>query len=99
MPKVSSLSVFFPCYNEEANVENMVRKAQQILPELAEKWEIIPVNDGSKDKSREIINRFAQEAPNIHPVHHDKNQGYGGCVISGYNAAKTDLVFFTDGDL
>jgi glycosyltransferase involved in cell wall biosynthesis len=99
MPKVSSLSVFFPCYNEEANVENMVRKAQQILPELAEKWEIIPVNDGSKDKSREIINRLAQEDSNIHPVHHEKNQGYGGAVISGYNASKNDLVFFTDGDL
>lgn len=99
MPKVSSLSVFFPCYNEEANVENMVRKAQQILPELAEKWEIIPVNDGSKDKTGEIINRLAQEYPNVHPVHHEKNQGYGGAVISGYNASKYDLVFFTDGDL
>lgn len=99
MPKVSSLSVFFPCYNEEANVENMVRKAQQILPELAEKWEIIPVNDGSKDKTGEIINRLAQEDPNVHPVHHEKNKGYGGAVISGYNASKYDLVFFTDGDL
>jgi glycosyltransferase involved in cell wall biosynthesis len=99
MSKVSSLSVFFPCYNEEANVENMVRKAQQILPELAEKWEIIPVNDGSKDKSREIIDRLAQEDSNVRPVHHEKNQGYGGAVVSGYNAAKYDLVFFTDGDL
>ncbi len=99
MPKVSSLSVFFPCYNEEANVENMVRKAQQILPEIAEKWEIIPVNDGSKDKTGEIIDRLAKEDPNVHPVHHIKNQGYGGAVISGYNAAKYDLVFFTDGDL
>ena len=99
MSKVSSLSVFFPCYNEEANVENMVRKAQQILPELAEKWEIIPVNDGSKDNSRQIIDRLAQEDSNVHPVHHEKNQGYGGAVISGYNAAKYDLVFFTDGDL
>ncbi|HXL72692.1 MAG TPA: glycosyltransferase family 2 protein, partial [bacterium] len=83
MPKTSSLSVFFPCYNEEANVENMIRKAQQILPELAEKWEIIPVNDGSKDKTREIINRLAEEDTNVHPVHHEKNQGYGGAVISG----------------
>jgi glycosyltransferase involved in cell wall biosynthesis len=99
MPKVSSISVFFPCYNEEANVENMVRKAQLILPELAEKWEIIPVNDGSKDKTGEIINRLAKEDPNVHPVHHEKNKGYGGAVISGYNASKYDLVFFTDGDL
>ncbi len=99
MPKVPSLSVFFPEYNEEANVENMIRQAQRILPEVAEKWEIIPVNDGSKDKTGEIIDRLAKEDPNIHPVHHEKNKGYGGAVISGYNAAKYDLVFFTDGDL
>ncbi len=99
MPKVTSLSVFFPCYNEQANVENMVHKAQKILPEVAEKWEIIPVNDGSKDKTGEIIERLAKEDPNVHPIQHVKNQGYGGAVISGYNAAKCDLVFFTDGDL
>ncbi len=99
MPKVSSLSVFFPCYNEEANVENMIRKSQGILPEIAEQWEIIPVNDGSKDKTGEIINRLAKEDPHVHPVHHEKNKGYGGAVISGYNAAKYDYVFFTDGDL
>src|SRR5271163_272847 len=99
MPKVSSLSVFFPAYNEEANVENMIRQAQKVLPEVAEIWEIIPVNDGSKDKTREIIDRLAKEDLNIHPIHHEKNQGYGGAVISGYNAAKYDLLFFTDGDL
>ncbi len=99
MPKLSSLSVFFPAYNEEANVENMVRLSQRILPEVAEKWEIIPVNDGSKDKTGEIIDRLAKEDPNVRPVHHEKNQGYGGAVISGYNASRYDFVFFTDGDL
>ncbi|HEY5039360.1 MAG TPA: glycosyltransferase family 2 protein [bacterium] len=99
MPKVPSLSVFFPAYNEEANVENMVHLAQKVLSEVAEKWEIIPVNDGSKDKTGEIIDRLAKEDPHVHPVHHPVNKGYGGAVISGYNAAKYDLVFFTDGDL
>jgi glycosyltransferase involved in cell wall biosynthesis len=99
MPKVPSLSVFFPAYNEEANVENMVRQAQRILPEVSEKWEIIPVNDGSKDKTGEIIDRLAKEDSHVRPVHHEKNKGYGGAVISGYQAAKHDLVFFTDGDL
>src|SRR5581483_10015602 len=99
MPKVSYLSVFFPCYNEEANVERMVNTAQKVLPELAQKWEIIPVNDGSKDRTGEIIERLAKEDPNVHPVQHEKNKGYGGAVISGYNASKYDYVFFTDGDL
>jgi glycosyltransferase involved in cell wall biosynthesis len=99
MPKVSSLSVFFPAYNEEANVGNMIRQAQLILPELADNWEIIPVNDGSKDRTAEIINAMAKEDPKIHPVHHEKNKGYGGAVISGFKAAKCDYIFFTDGDL
>jgi glycosyltransferase involved in cell wall biosynthesis len=99
MPKVASLSVFFPAYNEEANVENMVRMAQRVLPEVAGEWEIIPVNDGSKDRTGEIIDRLAKEDPRVHPIHHEKNKGYGGAVISGYNASKLDVVFFTDGDL
>src|SRR5580658_7172499 len=99
MTKVPSLSVFFPEYNEEANVENMVRSAQTIIPEVAENWEIIPVNDGSKDKTGEIIDRLAKEDPHVRPVHHEKNQGYGGAVISGFKASTMDLVFFTDGDL
>lgn len=99
MPKAPSLSVFFPEYNEEANVENMVRAAQTVIPQVAETWEIIPVNDGSKDKTGEIIDRLAQEDPHVKPVHHEKNKGYGGAVISGFKASKMDLVFFTDGDL
>ncbi|MGH7740245.1 MAG: glycosyltransferase family 2 protein [bacterium] len=99
MTKVPSLSVFFPEYNEEANVENMVRVAQTVSPQVAETWEIIPVNDGSKDKTGEIIDRLAQEDPHVKPVHHEKNKGYGGAVISGFKASKMDLVFFTDGDL
>lgn len=99
MPKLSSLSLFFPAYNEEANVEKMIRQAQLILPELALKWEIIPVNDGSRDKTGEIIDRLSREDANVRPVHHEKNQGYGGAVISGYNAARYDYIFFTDGDL
>jgi glycosyltransferase involved in cell wall biosynthesis len=97
--KVQSLSFFFPAYNEEANVESVVRKAQRILPEIALQWEIIPVNDGSKDRTGEIVIRLAAEDPDhVHPVHHEVNRGYGGAVISGYENAKYDLVFFTDGD-
>lgn len=99
MAKVPSLSFFFPAYNEEANVESLVRKAQAVLPEIARQWEIIPVNDGSRDKTGEILLRLAAEDPgHVHPVHHEVNRGYGGAVISGFQNARHDLVFFTDGD-
>jgi glycosyltransferase involved in cell wall biosynthesis len=97
--KVSSLSFFFPAFNEEANVEPLIFKAQQLLPELARAWEIIPVNDGSTDGTGTIFERFAAEDPeHVHPVHHEVNQGYGGAVISGFANARYDLIFFTDGD-
>jgi len=99
LAKVPSLSFFFPAYNEEANVESVVQKAQRILPEIAQVWEVIPVNDGSKDKTGEIVTRLAAEDPeHVHPVQHEVNRGYGGALISGYAKAKYDLVFFMDGD-
>ena len=99
MRKVSSLSFFFPAFNEEANVESLVRKAQRLLPEVALVWEIIPVNDGSKDGTGTVLTRLAAEDPeHVRPVHHEVNRGYGGAVISGYENARYDLIFFTDGD-
>ena len=99
MEKVSSLSFFFPAYNEEASVESLVLKAQRLLPELARAWEIIPVNDGSSDGTGTIFARFAAEDPeHVHPVHHQVNRGYGGALISGFANARYDLIFFTDGD-
>jgi glycosyltransferase involved in cell wall biosynthesis len=98
--KVPSLSFFFPAYNEEANVEPLVRSARQLLPEMARAWEIIPVNDGSSDGTRAVLTRLAAEDPDhVLPVHHESNRGYGGAVISGYGNARYDLIFFTDGDL
>jgi glycosyltransferase involved in cell wall biosynthesis len=99
MKKVSSLSFFFPAFNEEANVESLVRDAQLLLPEIAHDWEIIPVNDGSKDETGSILTRLAAEDPDhVHPVNHEVNLGYGRAVISGYANARYDFILFTDGD-
>ncbi len=97
--KVASLSLFLPAYNEEANVEKIVRQAQAVLPHVAETWEIIPINDGSVDGTGAIIDRLAAEDPRVRPVHHAENRGYGGAVISGCKAARYELIFFTDADL
>ena len=95
---LSSLSVFFPAYNEEANVERMVRSFKSILPRVAEDYEIIVVNDGSKDKTGEIADRLAKEDPTVRVVQHKKNQGYGAAVRSGIRACRKEYLFFTDGD-
>lgn len=97
--RVARLSYFFPAHNEEANVAGLVEEALAVLPTLAETFEIIVVNDGSRDGTREIADELTARHPGVvRAVHHPKNRGYGGALRSGFGAARYDLVAFTDGD-
>ncbi|HVZ93575.1 MAG TPA: glycosyltransferase family 2 protein [Phycisphaerales bacterium] len=93
-----SLSIFFPCHNEEANVERTAREALEVAQSVASDYEVIIVNDGSRDRTAEIADRLASENPRIRVVHHPVNRGYGGALQSGYKAASKLWVFYTDGD-
>ena len=95
---VTSLSVFFPCYNEQDNVERTIKSALDVLTPLEIDFELIIVNDGSKDKTGEIANQLAAKDERIKVVHHNTNQGYGAALRSGFNAASKEYVFYTDGD-
>jgi len=98
-PRVARLSYFFPAHNEEANLEGLVHEALETLPALADEFEIIAVNDGSKDRTREIADRLAGEHPGVvRAVHHEVNRGYGGALRSGFEASRYELLAFTDGD-
>jgi glycosyltransferase involved in cell wall biosynthesis len=96
--RLRSLSFFFPAYNEEGNVEAMVKDALATLPLLSDDIEVIVVDDGSKDRTPEIADRLAAEDPRVRVVHHPKNRGYGGAVRSGLEASRKDFILFTDGD-
>jgi putative flippase GtrA len=93
------LSVFFPAYNEEKNIETLVRDAHRVLSRLKKEYEIIIVNDGSRDQTGEIADRLALENPRVRVIHHSPNQGYGAALLSGFQAARGEYVFFTDADL
>jgi glycosyltransferase involved in cell wall biosynthesis len=93
-----SLSVFFPCYNEEANVERTTRAAFQALARITDDYEVIIVDDGSKDRTGEIADRLAQEHPCVRAVHNRPNLGYGGALQRGFREARKPWVFYTDGD-
>ena len=96
---VERLSYFFPAHNEEANLEGLVGEALDTLPELARVFEIIIVDDGSRDGTPAIADRLAEAHPDIvRAVHHPTNRGYGAALRSGFRAARFDLVAFTDGD-
>jgi glycosyltransferase involved in cell wall biosynthesis len=97
--RVPHLSYFFPAHNEEANLEGLVIEALETLPLIADAFEIIAVNDGSKDRTREIADRLAAEHPGVvRAIHHERNRGYGGALRSGFEASRFDLLCFTDGD-
>jgi glycosyltransferase involved in cell wall biosynthesis len=97
--RVARLSYFFPAHNEEANIEGLVAEALESLPAIAETFEIIAVNDGSRDRTRVLADELAARHPGIvRAVHHATNLGYGAALRSGFGAARYELVAFTDGD-
>ena len=93
------LSLFLPCYNEEANLESTVNKTLPILKSVARNWELIIVNDGSKDKTGKIALKLQKKYPqNIKIVTHPQNRGYGASFKSGFYTAKYDWISFIDAD-
>ncbi len=93
-----SLTITFPCYNEEANVERVTRAAVEIAQKVAADWEVVVVNDGSRDHTGEIADRLAAEIPGVRAVHNCPNQGYGGALARGFKEARKNWIFYTDGD-
>ncbi len=97
--RVEALSYFFPAHNEAENIEALVEEALADLQPIAERFEIIAVDDGSTDGTGEIADRLADQHPTVvRAVHHPQNRGYGAAVRSGLAAARFPLVCFTDGD-
>jgi glycosyltransferase involved in cell wall biosynthesis len=96
---VSELSYFFPAHDEEANVGGLVAEALEALAALAERFEILIVDDGSRDSTGQIAERLANEHPGVvRVVHHATNLGYGAALRTGFAASRYGLVAFTDGD-
>jgi glycosyltransferase involved in cell wall biosynthesis len=95
--KLSSLSIFFPAYNEEENIVLALRQAIAIAPKIADNYEIIVINDGSKDGTAERVSQAADRHPHIRLVN-QRNRGYGGALKRGFKESKSEWIFFTDSD-
>lgn len=98
MKKLKSLSVFFPAYNEEKNIKVTVESAISILPKVAEKWEVLVINDGSKDKTREVVEKLEKKHRNVRLINHEVNRGYGAALKTGFYSSKYSWIAFTDSD-
>jgi dolichol-phosphate mannosyltransferase len=97
---VKSLSVVLPAFNESGNIAQAVSRALEVLPDLAETYEVIVVDDGSSDDTAEVALDIARSAPagTVRVLQHRRNSGYGAAIRSGLKAAGSELVFYTDAD-
>lgn len=88
----------FPCYNDAETIGGLIDDVYAALTGHADELEVIVVNDGSSDGSRAVLDELATTRPWLRVIHHDKNRGYGGALISGFEAARLEWIFYTDGD-
>lgn len=98
-PPAPALSLVFPVFDEAENLGELLETALQIAARLAPDFEIILVDDGSRDGSDAVIAEWCRQSPRIRTVRHETNRGYGAALRSGLGAARGRLVFFSDADL
>lgn len=95
---INKLSVFLPAYNEEGNIETTIKKTREVLAAVADTWELIIVNDGSTDRTEEIITKLASLDRRIVIVNHATNRGYGSSLRSGLYKSRYPWIAFIDSD-
>ena len=96
--KAASLTIFFPCYNDAGTIGSLIASADTVASEYTDDYEILGVDDGSTDNSRNLLDELKRRYQRLRTVYHGKNKGYGAALCSGFSHATKDLIFYTDGD-
>jgi glycosyltransferase involved in cell wall biosynthesis len=97
-PIPGSLSLVLPAFNEAPNIDVVVRESLATLPRFTQDYEIIVVDDGSRDATGAIVGRLAEEDAHVRLVRHGRNRGYGAALTSGFRVARGDYIMFMDAD-
>jgi glycosyltransferase involved in cell wall biosynthesis len=93
------LSVVLPVHDEEGNLETLFAELSAALAEIGEPAEVLFVNDGSTDRSGEILDRFRAADPRVRVLHHDRNHGLTAALDTGFRHARGAYVAMLDADL
>jgi len=97
-PQAPGLSIFFPAYNDSGTIASMVIGAVVAARTLTPDFEVLVINDGSRDLTPQFADELARVYPQVRVVHHQGNRGYGGALRSGFANATKEYIFYTDGD-
>ncbi len=92
------ISVFFPAYNEEENIGDLVLTAYRYLRRRFEDFEILVISEGSTDRTKEIVLSLSRSIPSLRLLYQPRSFGYAGALRTGFRNARKELVFYTDGD-
>jgi glycosyltransferase involved in cell wall biosynthesis len=87
-----------PAYNEEQVLPTTLQEAEDALTALCEEWELIVVDDGSTDRTLEIIEEHSARQPRIRPLPMKQNQRYTQAIARGFEACRYEAIFYTDAD-
>lgn len=94
----NSITIAIPTYNEEENIEQVVKETLKSLPKYFKDYEIVIVDDGSKDKTPEITDKLTAKFPRTVRVIHQPNGGYSKAMLTGIMAAKKEFVAYMPAD-
>lgn len=92
------LSIIIPAYNDGGSIESVVREAAYVAERITPRYEVLVVNDASRDSTGEILDKLAPEIRGLRLIHHEVNRGFGSTIRELYLGARGDLVFSIPGD-
>ena len=95
---MTSYSISIPAYNDEATLAGLVEESLKVLSELTQDYEVVIIDDGSRDETGSIADRLAEHNPRVRAYHHKKNEGFGRTIKEVFLTPDREYVFFIPGD-